>query len=345
MALRKIVIRRPGGFGKIELADAPPPALEPGTVRVRVHAAGVNFADCVARMGLYASAREYAGWPLTPGFEVAGVIEAAGDGVPAPLVGNRVIALTRFGGYAEEIVVSLAQVFDLPRAMSFSEGAAIPVIFLTAYYALHELAAPPPASSVLIHSAAGGVGSSLVQLCRAHGNHIVAIVGSPEKVELVHSLGADAVIVRSGQEWIKAARSHAAQGYAAIFDASAATLRGSYSLLAPRGRLIAYGAHNIMSKDGGLAGLPMTGLRYALLPRFNPLRLANDNKSVMGFNLSYLFGEIHLMRRVVDEILARFQDATIKVPPITCFPLDKAAEAHRALQSGATTGKLVLTCD
>ncbi|MEA2834130.1 MAG: synaptic vesicle rane protein [Methylobacteriaceae bacterium] len=343
--MRKIVIRRPGGFGKIELAEVPPPALEPGTVRVQVHAAGVNFADCVARMGLYASAREYAGWPLTPGFEVAGVIEAVGDGVAEGSIGKRVIALIRFGGYAEQIVVPLAQVFDLPPAMSFAEGAAIPVIFLTAYYALHELAAPPPAASVLIHSAAGGVGSSLVQLCRAHGNHIVAIVGSPEKVQLVRSLGADMVIVRSGRDWTKAARAHAPQGYAAIFDASGVTLRGSYELLAPRGRLIAYGAHNIMSKDGGLAGLPMTGLRYALLPRFNPLRLANDNKSIMGFNLSYLFSESGLMRRAFDEILAWFQDGTIKVPPIACFPLEKAAEAHKALQSGATTGKLVLTCE
>ncbi|MEA2859748.1 MAG: synaptic vesicle rane protein [Methylobacteriaceae bacterium] len=343
--MRKIVIRRPGGFGKIELAEVSPPALERGTVRVRVHAGGVNFADCVARMGLYASAREYAGWPLTPGFEVAGVIEAVGDGVDEGLIGQRVIALTRFGGYAEQIVVPLAQVFDLPPAMNFAEGAAVPVIFLTAYYALHELAAPPPASSVLIHSAAGGVGSSLVQLCRAQGNHIVAIVGSPEKVQLVRSLGADIVMVRSGRDWTKPARAHAPQGYSAIFDASGVTLRGSYELLAPRGRLIAYGAHNIMSKDGGLAGLPMTGLRYALLPRFNPLRLANDNKSIMGFNLSYLFSESELMRRAVDEILAWFQDGTIRVPPITCFPLEQAAEAHKALQSGATTGKLVLTCE
>jgi NADPH:quinone reductase-like Zn-dependent oxidoreductase len=343
--LRKIVIRRPGGFANIELVDLPPPAVEPGTVRVRVHAAGVNFADCVARMGLYASAREYAGWPLTPGFEIAGTIEAAGEGLAERLLGKRVIALTRFGGYAEKIVVPLAQVFELPPAMSFAEGAAIPVVFLTAYYALHELAVPPSGSSVLIHSAAGGVGSSLVQLCRERRNRVVAIVGSPQKADFARSLGADAVIVRSNRAWIKAARTHAPNGYAAIFDASGATLRGSYDLLAPRGRLIAYGAHNIMSKDGGVAGLPMTGLRYALLPRFNPLRLANDNKSIMGFNLSYLFSEIGLMRRAVDEILASVQDGTIKVPPITCFPLEKAAEAHKALQSGATIGKLVLTCE
>jgi NADPH:quinone reductase-like Zn-dependent oxidoreductase len=343
--VRKIIIRRPGGFGKIELAEAPPPAVLPGTVRVRVRAAGVNFADCVARMGLYASAREYAGWPLTPGFEAAGIIEATGDGISEGLIGKRVIALTRFGGYAEEIVVPRAQVFDLPATMGFAEGAGLPVIFLTAYYALHELAVPPPGSAVLIHSAAGGVGSSLVQLCRAHRNQIAAIVGSSGKMDLVRSLGADAVILRSGQDWIKAARAHATQGYAAIFDASGATLRGSYSLLAPRGRLIAYGAHNIMSKHGGLAGLPMTGLRYALLPRFNPLRLANDNKSVMGFNLSYLFDETELMRGALDAILAWFEAGLIKVPPITCFPIEKAAEAHKALQSGATVGKLVLTCE
>ncbi|MEA2840747.1 MAG: synaptic vesicle rane protein [Methylobacteriaceae bacterium] len=342
--MRKIVIRRPGGFGKIELADVPPPAVEPGTVRVRVHAAGVNFADCVARMGLYASARQYAGWPLTPGFEVAGIVDAVGTGVPQHVLGTKVIGLTRFGGYADQAVIPLAQIFDLPATLSFEEGAAFPVIFLTAYYALHELACPPADSAVLIHSAAGGVGSALVQLCRAHGNFVVAIVGSRGKAEMVRSLGANGVIVKCEQDWRKEARSHVPEGYSAVFDASGTTLRGSYSLLAPRGRLIAYGAHGVMTKSGALAGLPLTALRYALLPRFNPLALTNDNKSIMGFNLSYLFDETELMQTSLRRILALLQDGTIKVPPITRFPLENAAEAHEALQSGATIGKLILTC-
>jgi NADPH:quinone reductase-like Zn-dependent oxidoreductase len=342
--LRKIVIRRPGGFANLELVDVARPAVDAGTVRVRVHAIGVNFADCVARMGLYASARQYAGWPLTPGFEVAGIIESVGAGVPERIVGNRVIGLTRFGGYAHEVVIPLAQIFDLPAAMSFTEAAAAPVIFLTAYYALHELAAPPPGSPVLVHSAAGGVGSSLVQLCRAHGNAVVAIVGSAGKAHIVRSLGANVVVVKSEQNWREQARSHAPAGYMAVFDASGDTLRGSYLLLAPRGRLIAYGAHSVMTKGGGLGGLPLTAWRYALLPRFNPLRLANDNKSVMGFNLSYLFEETQLMRRSLERILALLQEGSIKIPPVTTFPLAKAAQAHQALQSGSTIGKLVLTC-
>jgi NADPH:quinone reductase-like Zn-dependent oxidoreductase len=161
---------------------------------------------------------------------------------------------------------------------------------------------------------------------------------------MVGSLGADAVIARSERDWVKQARAHAPAGYSAVFDASGDTLRASYALLAPRGRLIAYGGHSLMTRGGGLAGLPLTAAKYALLPRFNPLRLTNDNKSIMGFNLSYLFGETDLMRTSLQRILALLRDGIIKVPPITAFPLENVAEAHKALQSGATIGKLVLTC-
>jgi NADPH:quinone reductase-like Zn-dependent oxidoreductase len=154
---------------------------------VSVAAAGVNFADCIARMGLYAPVRKFGGWPLTPGFEVSGHIAGTGSDVHDFEIGTPVVALTRFGGYAEKIVVLRTQVFRRPDRFSPAQGAAFPVIFLTAKYAL-DLASPPSSSPILIHSAAGGVGSSLVKLSHMRRNFVVGVVGTTSKVAIAWHL-------------------------------------------------------------------------------------------------------------------------------------------------------------
>src|SRR5688572_30579106 len=139
MSLRRVVIHRAGSLDRLELEESayvPEPGA--GEVRVRVRAAGINYADCIVRRGLYSSAREYVGWPITPGFEVAGEIDAIGDGVRDLEIGKRAIALTRFGGYASHVIVPAHRIFALPSALTFEEGAAISAVFLTAWYALFE---------------------------------------------------------------------------------------------------------------------------------------------------------------------------------------------------------------
>ena len=121
--MQKIVVRRPGGFSRLELQSLPDPTPGPGEVRVAVRAAGVNYADCVVRMGLYKSAREFVGWPITPGFEFAGIVDAVGEGVTDLPIGSRVFGVTRFGGYDSHIVADPEYLFPLPEAWSF-EGAA-----------------------------------------------------------------------------------------------------------------------------------------------------------------------------------------------------------------------------
>src|SRR5690606_30795686 len=122
-----------------------------------VQAAGVNYADCVVRMGLYESAKKYVGWPITPGFEFAGRVDALGEGTPGLAPGDEVFGVTRFGGYASSVVVPRHQVFRRPAVCSPDEAAAFPSVHLTAWYALFELAHPRPGSTLLVHSAAGGV--------------------------------------------------------------------------------------------------------------------------------------------------------------------------------------------
>ncbi|MGH6794823.1 MAG: zinc-binding dehydrogenase [Methylocella sp.] len=325
------------------MVDAPQPTLNPGMVTIGVEAAGVNFADCVARLGLYASSWRFAGWPLTPGFEVAGRVLALGEGVHGLDIGNRVIALTRFGGYTEQVAVPRHQVFACPSWLTNPQAAGIAVAFLTAAYALDELAAPRPGSTVLVHSAAGGVGGALLQLARLRGIYAVGVVGSTHKLQAAKDAGALAVIDASGENWFAAARRYAPAGYQAVFDANGRTLRQSLRLLAPMGRLVAYGAHGIFPRGGKLTGALAAMLRYALLPRFGVLRLASENKSVMAFNLSYLFGEVAMLDRIMRNLLTDFEQGRLVPLPTRCYPFEQASLAHRDLQSGLTIGKSVLT--
>ncbi|MHC4817194.1 MAG: alcohol dehydrogenase catalytic domain-containing protein, partial [Planctomycetota bacterium] len=181
--MRKVIIPRPGGHERLQIEEGPDPTPRPGEVVVAVEAAGVNYADCVIRMGWYESAEEYVGWPITPGFEVAGTVCALGEGVDGPAVGTDVLAVTRFGGYASRVVVPRHQVFPLPAELDKAAGAGFPTVFLTAYYALFELVHPRPGSRLLVHSAAGGVGGALVQLGRIAEAEVVGVVGAAHKVE------------------------------------------------------------------------------------------------------------------------------------------------------------------
>src|SRR6202047_3140008 len=176
--MRQIAILHPGGFGALRMVHVAEPTPSRGVVVIDVEAAGVNFADCIARLGLYAASWRYAGWPFTPGFEVAGRVSALGEGVNGLDIGKRVIAVTRFGGYAEQVAVPRHQVFACPSRLTTPQAAGIAVVFLTAAYALEELAAARPANTVLVHSAAGGVGGALLQLARLRGIPAVGGGGS-----------------------------------------------------------------------------------------------------------------------------------------------------------------------
>lgn len=337
----KIVARRPGAPERLRPVTVDPPACGADDILVAVEAAGVNYADCVARMGLYRSSWELIGWPLTPGFEIAGRITACGPRVTGFAVGDRVMAVTMFGGYAEQVAVPSAQVFAIPDMLDTTEAAAVLVSFLTALHAM-ALAAPRAGAPVLVHSAAGAAGSALAQVATARGNRVIGIVGAGAKCDAARTAGAAEVIVRE-RDWPARARALAPDGYVAVFDAGGDTLRESARLVAPMGRLVAYGSHGILSRRGGLLGLPLAMLRYWRMPRFGALELANANRSVMAFNLSYLFDERAVFGAMVTELLDGLAQGLFRLPPIMRLPLAEAAEAHRRLQSGRTVGKLVLT--
>jgi NADPH:quinone reductase-like Zn-dependent oxidoreductase len=343
--MRKVVISRSGGYDRLQLEEGPDPDPQPGEVVVAVDAAGVNYADCVIRMGWYESAEEYVGWPITPGFEVAGTVCALGEGVDDPAVGTEVCAVTRFGGYASRVVVPRHQVFPRPSALDKAAGAGFPTVFLTAYYALFELAHPRPGSRLLVHSAAGGVGGALVQLGRIAEAEVVGVVGAAHKVETARTLGAHEVIDKSGEDLWESAERHArGGGYDVVLDGNGvATLKQSYRHLAPTGRLVTYGFHSMFPRRGGRPSLVRLALDYLRTPRFHPVRMANDNKSVLAFNLSYLFGQHELLAEAMGRLFGWLGAGRLQPPPLTRYPVERVADAHRDLEAGQTVGKLVLT--
>lgn len=342
--MKKIVIEKAGNYDQIKLKESPNPIPSKGEVLIETHACGVNFADCCVRMGVYSSAKEFVGWPITPGFEVSGVVTALGAGVTKFSIGQRVVALTRFGGYATHIAVSEDIVFSIPEGMEFIEAAAIPAVFLTAYYALFELSHPKEGNRALVHSAAGGVGSALIQLCKLAGCRVVGVVGSAHKFETARSLGADKVIDKSSQNLWKLAEEFSPEGYDIIFDANGIeTLTQSYRHLNCGGKLVVYGFHTMFTKGRGTPNWFKLIWDYFRTPKFNPLTMTNDNHSVLAFNLSYLFDKTSLLQDAMVKILKLFEEKKLIVPPITTFPIEQAAEAHRALETGKTIGKLVLT--
>jgi NADPH:quinone reductase-like Zn-dependent oxidoreductase len=331
--VRKVTIGRPGGYERLEIVDAPDPAPGPGEVAIDVDAAGVNFADCVVRMGLYQSQKKLVGWPVTPGFEISGRVSGGGSGA--------VMAVTRFGGYASRVVVPESQVFPLPPRLDMVQAAGFPVIFLTAYYALCELAHPRPGSTILVHSVAGGVGGAAAQIAGILGARVVGVVGSTHKVS---SARADVVIDKSKEDLWVAARRAAPEGYDAILDANGApTLKESYRHLAPTGRLVAYGFHSMLrTREGRVRWLPLLW-SYLRTPRFHPIRMVDENRSLLCFNLSYLFARQDLLKEAMGRLLLWLAEGRLDPPPVTAYPFAEVARAHRDLESGRTVGKLVLT--
>jgi NADPH:quinone reductase-like Zn-dependent oxidoreductase len=228
-------------------------------------------------------------------------------------------------------------------ALATSAAAGLPTVYATAWYALFPLAGVRAGQRLLVHSGAGGVGGAILQLARRAGCETVAVVGRPEKAAVARALGATHVIDKSREDLFARARALAPRGYDVVLDANGAeTLRGSYDALGSPGRLVVYGFHSMLPRRGGRPSWPRLALSWLRTPRFDPLRMTGENRSVMAFNLSYLFEERELLRRALEEIWSGLEDGSLAALPTRTFALDDVAAAHAALESGTTTGKLVL---
>ena len=340
--LRKIQIEKPGSYDVLKLVEMPIAEIGGDEVLIEVKACGVNYADGIIRMGLYASAKELHGYPITPGFELAGVVLAVGKNVQAYEIGDAVLALTLFGGYCSHIVLKQDRVFKKPNNLSFAQAAALPTVFLTAWFMVHEQVLPKAGDVWLVHSAAGGVGSALCQLGRLAGCEVIGVVGSAHKIESAKSMGATDVIDKSKQDLWQQAERLAPKGFQAIFDANGvSTLKQSYAHLAPMGKLCIFGFASMLPKDGRLNWIKMAW-DWLRTPRFSPLDMTQSNKSVLAANLSFLSEHAGLLRTGMQQLLDLFAKGDLIAPSISEFPLADAAKAQALIESGKTIGKLVL---
>ncbi|HYT67428.1 MAG TPA: zinc-binding dehydrogenase, partial [Vicinamibacterales bacterium] len=241
--MRQVVIPRHGGADVFEVRESPDPVPGEGEVRIRVRAAGINFADILARIGLYPDAPKP---PVVVGYEVAGVVDAVGAGVTAPHEGDRVVALTRFGGYSDCVVVPAAQAYRFPDRLSDAEAAAVPVTYLTAAIALYRMAAITAGETVLVHNAGGGLGIAAMQLARLRR---VTVIGtaSAAKHDALRSFGVDyAIDYRHSDVEREVKRFTKGRGVDVILDPLGGSSFGaSYRMLAPLGRLVMLGVSSM----------------------------------------------------------------------------------------------------
>lgn len=339
--MQQVVITRYGGPEVLEVREAPDPQPMRGEVRISVAAAGLNFADVSARVGLYADAPKP---PMTVGYEVSGTIDAVGAGVEGFAVGDRVIGLTRFGGQSSSVVIPTAQATHLPDGLDLVEAAAIPVNYLTAYLMLVRLGSVRPGQSVLIHAAAGGVGFAALQVCKLLGAETYG-TASAGKHERLREEGLDHPIDYRNQDFsVEVNRLTKGRGVDVILDAvGGATTRKNYKLLAPMGRLFLFGASSTSQDSKRNIAKVVSAL--AQFPVFHPISLMNSNKGVFGVNLGHLWDETAMMDETLTELLQWWSEG--KISPIidSTFPFSKAGDAHDQLQKARNVGKVLLIPD
>jgi NADPH:quinone reductase-like Zn-dependent oxidoreductase len=338
--MRQVWITRVGPPEVLELREAPDPAPGPGQVRIRVRAVGVNFADIMARLGLYQDAPRL---PAVIGYEVAGDIDAVGAGVQCT-PGEKVFALTRFGGYSDVVCVDEVQAIPLPPGMSYEEGAAVPVNYLTAYQMLLQMGSLKRGERVLIHSAAGGVGLAAIDLCNICGAEIFG-TASASKHAMLRERGVKHTIDYHTQDYeAEVQRLTSGRGVHIVLDAMGGEhWKKGYRCLAPTGRLVMFGLSSAATgKSRSLLSLVRALLRTPIFS-FPPPKLINDNKALIGVNLGHLWGESEMLLGWMQQILAWYRDGKIHPTVGARFALAEAAAAHHYIQDRKNVGKVVLT--
>ncbi|AMX84202.1 alcohol dehydrogenase [Geobacillus subterraneus] len=313
-----------GGPGVLKVKEIERPSPSERHVLIEAEAIGVNYADTARREGRYVVPTPL---PFVPGTEVAGVVREVGPNVQTIRPGQRVVALIEAGGYAEYVVVDERAVVPLPDGVDARQAAALPVQGLSAYHILKTMGRLEEGETVLIHAAAGGVGTLAVQLAKRFGaKTVIATASTEEKRALARRLGADVTVDYTKNDWSKAVM-EATQGRGvdvALEMAGGDIFHQTLDCLAPFGRLVVYGA----------ASGEMT--------RLNPVRLMAKNWSVIGFFLPQIMRKRALYERSLRELLHWVQEGSLELTIGGVYPLEQAAMVHELLQGRKTSGKLLL---
>jgi NADPH:quinone reductase-like Zn-dependent oxidoreductase len=339
--MKAILIEEFGSPETLVEREISAPELGPTDIKVRVHASGVNFADLLQRLNLYGNAPPI---PYTPGFEIAGVVKKCGEAVSKLQKGDRIVGLTRFGGYAEEVCLPESAAVLLPESFPFPDAAAIPVNYLTAWFCLFELGRLKAQERVLIQTGCGGVGLAAVQLARWKEAQIIATAGSEEKVLRLKDFGVELAINYREQPFQR----HVLEAFGrksvdlVLDSVGGRVLQQGYELLAPLGRLVSYGLSSAVS---GKRRNRLRALKAVWqTPSFKPLDLIQQNRGVFGFHLGLLEGREQIVQRAFQEIMRLFLERRLEAVIAKEFPLSGsgAAAAHTYLHERKNIGKVIL---
>jgi NADPH:quinone reductase-like Zn-dependent oxidoreductase len=336
--MRQIVTTRNGGVEVLQVQEAPDPQPGRDEVVIQVKAAGLNFADILARQGLYPDGPKK---PCVMGYEVAGVVEAIGEQVTPDVIGKPVVAMTRFRGQAEKVVVRLNQLFEKPKSLSFEQAAAIPVNYLTAYALLVVMGGLRKGEAVLIHNAGGGVGLAALDIAKKIGAKTYG-TASPGKHEFLRERGLDHAIDYRNQDWLPALKELTGnRGVELVIDPIGGShWKKSYAALRTTGRLGMFGVST--ASANGLKGKLKLIKAAAQMPRFHPLGLLNRNRGVFGLNLGHMWHEPEKVAEWVQAIMAGVTEGWIRPHVDKAFSFAQAGEAHSYMESRKNIGKVVL---
>jgi NADPH:quinone reductase-like Zn-dependent oxidoreductase len=330
--MRVVVITKHGGPEVLQVQERPDPPLGAGQVRIETGAAGVNFADVMARVGLYQDAPKP---PCVVGYEVAGMISEVGEGVEGFSVGQRVLAGTMFGGYATQAVVSAGDVVPVPDRLTLPQAAAIPVNYGTAWAGLIGYGNLQPGERVLVHAAAGGVGIAATQIAKRYGAEVYG-TASPGKHERIRELGVDHALDYTRPDWEKGLPQ-----FDLIMNAlGGRSFRRSYSQLRAGGRLVAFGASAVMS--GEKRNLPNALKTVLEMPRFNMIKQMSESKAVIGLNMLSLWKDRGTLAPWIEPLQALLDDGTVQPVVAGEFSFERAGEAQRMISERRNVGKVVL---
>jgi NADPH:quinone reductase-like Zn-dependent oxidoreductase len=338
--MRAVWIPKFGKSDVLEVRENADPEPKANEVRIRVRFSGINFAEIMARQGLYQDAPPP---PMVVGYEVSGVIDRLGGDVRDRTEGQRVLAMTRFGGYSDVVCVPESQCFEMPSAMTFEEGAALPVTYLTAYQMLFNVFRIRPGDHVLIHQAAGGVGTAASQLCRSVGGVTSYGTASKAKHDYVRENGCTHPIDYHAVDYAEVVRGLTdGRGVDVVLDAlGGADWKRGYELLRPGGLLIPFGWAN-MAKFGKKR---MTHVLAQLtnMPWWTPVKLMNENKGVAGVNMGRLWDEKEMFVTGFTALLRLYENGSIRPHVDRAFAFEQAGEAHAYIEAGQNLGKVLLT--
>ncbi|HUR39982.1 MAG TPA: zinc-binding dehydrogenase [Verrucomicrobiae bacterium] len=335
--MRAVFIEKSGAPDVLRVREVPAPVPAAGQVAIAVRAAGINFADILARQGIYPPA------PPTPcvvGYEVAGVVSSVGDGVDAAWLGRKVIAMPHFGGYAEVAVVDLTHVWDLPAGLSFEEAAAIPENYVTAWALLIGLGGLKPGETVLVHNAGGGVGLAAIDIARHLGARVIG-TASPRKHAFLRERGCAECVDYTRGDWPEAVRKFAGGGVdLAIDPIGGAHWKKSYGVLAKGGRLGMFGISGAAGR-GLAAKLGLVKLVLSM-PLFHPLQLMSGNRGAFGVQMHEMYHETVKFRAWMDAVLAGVSAGWVRPHIDKVFSFDEAGAAHAHIEGRKNTGKVIL---